>query len=83
MYMLESMVDGGLKKGQQWPSDVYREVAAAIVIDNPNVTNKSTLTEIVQLILKVPTDRIEIITYEKLVAEFGMTDVGIHAPSKD
>ena len=81
--MLESMVDGGLKKGQEWPSDVYREVAAAIVIDNPNVTNKSMLIEIVQSILNVPTDRIEIITYEKLVAEFDMADVGIHAPTEN
>ena len=82
MYLNDSMVNLGLKKGQEWPSDAYREVAAAIAIDNPNVITKDVLTEIVQAILKVPADQIETIGYQRLVAEFGMNDVGIHAPSE-
>ena len=71
MYIYEEMIDLGLKEGQTWPSDEHKHVAITIGLGNSNVTTKDKLIEIVQSVLKVPQERIKLVRYNELVAEFG------------
>lgn len=66
MYMLEDMIDMGLKRGQKWPTDTHRVVACNLALCNPLVRNRDTLTEIVQKVRKIPKSKIETVTMADL-----------------
>jgi len=70
MYYLNDMVDMGLEKDQEWPSTAHKKVAINIATGNSLVTTKEVLTEVVQAVLKVPKNRIMLITHVELVNEF-------------
>jgi hypothetical protein len=70
MYCLESMIDLGLKNGQTFPSEEHKDVAMTLGLCNPRVTDRTTLTEIVQAVCKVPAERIKTITLDEIIKEF-------------
>lgn len=78
MYAFPEMIDMGLHPNQTWPTPAHKVVAQAIAIANPNVKTRDTMIEIVQMILTIPEDKIQSMTYPQLV-EAGMPDVGMYA----
>lgn len=67
MYVIPSMIDMGLKEGQVWPeNEAYKIVASNLALQNPLVTNRDTLTNIVQCVLKIPENEIKTITLADL-----------------
>jgi hypothetical protein len=72
--MLDDMIDLGLKDGQKWPSKAHREVAAALAICNSSITDRGTLTDVVQKVCTVPKSRIKTVTRADL-AEYGLNFV--------
>jgi hypothetical protein len=66
MYLIEDMVDMGLKSGQDWPTPAHRLVAANIVIGNPMVRDRGTLNEIVQRVVRIPKKTIKSVTFADL-----------------
>jgi len=71
MYMLEDMIDMGLKPRQKWPTDAHRVVAMNLALNNPLVRTRDTLTEIVQKVRKIPKTKIETVTIPQL-AGYGL-----------
>lgn len=72
MYMLDEMIEMGLEEGQKWPSPAHREVACNLALCNPMVTNRSTLTDIVQKVRKIPKSKIKTVTMA------GLQEYGLH-----
>jgi len=72
MYIMEDMIDMGLKEDQEWPSEIYRNVAEYILLCNSNINTRDKLESGVQKILKIPCDRISKITFGEL-SEFGFS----------
>jgi len=72
MYMLESMIDMGLKAGQDWPTPAHRLVACNLALCNPEVRNRDALTAIVQKVRKIPKSKIKSITWADL-PKYGLT----------
>ena len=70
MYIFPEMINMGLNKGQDWPSPEHKQVASALGLENSYVTTRDTLTEIVQSVLRVPADRIKLVTADDLATEF-------------
>lgn len=66
MYMMEHMIDMGLKPRQQWPTDMHRVVAVNLAICNPMITTRDALIEIVQKVRQIPAAEIETITVPEL-----------------
>jgi hypothetical protein len=66
MYMFPEMINMGLKEGQEWPNEVYKEVAKCVLLCNPRVTTRDVLNEGVQKILSIPEDKIKTVTYAEL-----------------
>lgn len=75
MYILESMIDLGLKENQTFPSEDHKAVAMTLGLCNPHVKTRSTLTDIVQAVCKVPAERIKTITLDEIVNEFDCPNV--------
>jgi len=75
MYAFPEMIDMGLQEGQKWTSSAHKQVASSIGLCNSNVTTRDCLTDIVQSILKVPQERIKLITIRELYNEFGCPQV--------
>lgn len=71
MYMLDDMIDMGLKEGQKWPSKAHREVAAALAICNSAITTRDDLTNVVQKVCAIPKARIKKVTRADL-PEYGL-----------
>lgn len=71
MYIHPEMIEMGLRKGLAWPSDSHKKVAINLAIQNPNVTQLDIMTDIIDSVNKVPMNRIESITLEELLDEFG------------
>jgi hypothetical protein len=63
MYMIEDMIDLGLKEGQEWPNEAYRTVASHVGLCNQLVTNRDALTEVVQAVLAIPENEIESVSW--------------------
>lgn len=59
MYLLEDMIEMGLKRGQKWPTKAHRQVACNLVLGNPLVRTRDELTEIVQRVRKIPKAKIK------------------------
>lgn len=66
MYLIDDMVDMGLKDGQEWPSPEHRIVAANIVLGNPLVRDRGALNEVVQKVCDIPASDIKSVTYAQL-----------------
>jgi len=77
MYVFPTMINLGLEENQLFPTGAHKHVASRIALRNSNVTNRDTLTEIVQAVLRVPTDRIKEVTLRQLIDEFNCPDVGM------
>jgi hypothetical protein len=71
MYMLDDMIDMGLKDGQKWPSKAHREVAAALAICNSAITTRDALTNVVQKVCLIPKSKIKTVTRAGL-SEYGL-----------
>lgn len=74
MYLLDSMIELGLKKGQRWPTKAHRQVACNIALANPLVKSRDHLSDIVQKVISIPRSRIKTVTIGEL-REYG---IGIH-----
>ena len=74
MYIFPEMLSIARKK---FPTKAYKTVAENIALCNPNVHTADMMIAVVEAILKVPKNRIKTITYNELVDEFGMPDVGM------
>lgn len=68
MYIMESMIEMGLRDGQKWPTKAHRQVACNLALCNPVVTNRDTLTEIVQKVCKIPKAEIKTLKWADLPA---------------
>lgn len=66
MYLLDDMIEMGLKKGQKWPSPEHRLIACNVALCNPMVKDRGTLIEIVQKIRDIPQDKIKTVTFADL-----------------
>jgi hypothetical protein len=66
MYMLDDMIDMGLRDDQKWPSKAHRDVACNLALCNPIVTNRDTLTDIVQKVIAIPKADIKKVTMADL-----------------
>lgn len=66
MYMIPNMIDMGLKEGEEWPTQVHKEVAMSVLLCNPSINTKDKLTEGVSKILKIPNDVIKTVTINDL-----------------
>jgi hypothetical protein len=71
MYLIESMIDMGLKDGQKWPSPAHRRVACTLAIGNPMIRTRDELAEIVQKVCKIPKTQIRKVGYYDL-AKYGI-----------
>ncbi len=71
MYLLEEMIDLGLKPRQKWPTDAHRVVAVNLAIGNPLIRNRDALTGIVQKVREIPKSKIKTITMAGLT-EYGL-----------
>jgi hypothetical protein len=68
MYLMESMIDMGLKEGQEWPSDAHRVVASRLALGNRLVHTRDALNDVVQKVIAIPADKIETVTIADLPA---------------
>lgn len=66
MYMMESMIEMGLQKGEKWTSDDHRTVAVNACIGNPNINRMQILQDNIKIINQVPQDQIRQVTAEQL-----------------
>ncbi len=66
MYIFPDMIDLGLHKGQSFPTEDHRKVAQALALCNRNIHSRDRLTEVVQEIVAVPTDKIRTVTIDDL-----------------
>jgi hypothetical protein len=64
------MIYLGLKEGQVFPSEEHEDVAMTLGLCNSYVTDRTTLTEIVQAVCKVPAERIKTVTMDEMIKEF-------------
>ena len=64
------MIEMGLMDGQEWPTPDHKVVAQNLALCNPQITNKDRLIEIVQSVIKIPKERIRLVTYEDCRQEF-------------
>lgn len=58
MYIVPSFLEPDFI-GIEWQSPIHREVAAAILLCNPMITQKDILVEYCKVVNAVPQDRIE------------------------
>lgn len=72
MYMIESMIEMGLKKRQKWPSAAHRKVACTLALFNPTIRTRDNLIDIVQKVIKIPKAKI------KKVGWYDLPEYGIH-----
>jgi len=66
MYMLESMIEMGLKDGQKWPSKAHRAVALNLAICNPLIKTRDDLMSVVGKVCEIPKLEIKKVKYEDL-----------------
>jgi len=77
MYMIEGMIDMGLKEGQTWPTDAHRKVAQFMGLFNSRVTTRDALYEVVQAVIKVPADQIELVTAIDLATKYNVPYISL------
>lgn len=77
MYMIPSMIDMGLKEGEEWPTEAHKEVAMNILLCNPKINSRDKLTEGVSKILKIPNDIIKTVTIHDLPKYGFFLNVGV------
>ena len=71
MYLLDSMIDMGLKPRQKWPTAAHRAVAINLAIGNPMIRTRNALTEIVQKVRRIPVSKIKTVKVAEL-PKFGI-----------
>jgi hypothetical protein len=72
MYLIDSMIDLGLKDGQKWPSTAHRKVAQAVAIANSRVTTRDSLTVICQAVIAIPKAAIKSVSFAELTDVYGV-----------
>ena len=70
MYLIDAMLDKALPDGEKWPSETHREVAATVLLCNPQVRTMDGLECGVEAVLRIPEKRIKTVTLRELVHEF-------------
>lgn len=71
MYMMEAMIEMGLKEGQDFPSDAHRQVAMNLALGNPLITSRDALTDVVQKVCAIPETEIKTVKFNDL-ARYGL-----------
>jgi len=66
VYILDHMIDQGLKEGEEWTSDLHRQVAAKVLLCNPAVFDMGVLREGCKIINSIPKEEIEKVTAHQL-----------------
>lgn len=74
MYAFPEMIE---LTGREFPTPAHKQVAQRIAICNPNVFQADVLAAVVDAINAVPNKRIKGVTYDELVNDFNMPDVGV------
>ncbi len=64
MYLIDNFVDRALEG--EWASNVHRQVAITLCISNPSVFSMDALANNVQIINKIPEDRIKLVTIKDI-----------------
>ena len=70
MYIMPDMIDRGLRAGQEWPTFAHKVVAQNIALCNSRVTNRDSLTEVVQAVLAIPKNKIRRVTLMQAASEY-------------
>lgn len=70
MYIMPEMIELGLEEGQKWPNETYKIVAQSVGLCNPHIATRGKLMDVVQAILKIPQDKIKIVTLADLMSQF-------------
>lgn len=66
MYMIDSMIEMGLKPRQKWPTPAHREVACNLALCNPMIKTRDDLISVVQKVRKIPKSQIEKVSWTDL-----------------
>lgn len=74
MYMIDSMIEMGLREGETWISEAHQAVAVSTLICNPRINTRELLMRGAALINGIPNDRIQKVTFRDL-AELGCPGV--------
>lgn len=69
MYIFDDMINMGLKENQEWPSIYHEGVAKNLLLCNPMVTTRDTLTEGVQWVLSHSEEWAKTVTIEQIIAD--------------
>jgi hypothetical protein len=75
MYAFSEMLNLGLEEGKVFPSEDHRKVAERLCIGNPNVFTRDLMTEVVNVVIAIPQDRITTVTPKELIEEFDCPDI--------
>lgn len=75
MYMIDDMIDMGLPKNGSGKRDAHKLVAQKLCIANPQVDNIGDLQEVVEVVKKIPDDKIMEIKYVDIIIEELRLDV--------
>lgn len=67
MYCFEHMIDSGLPKGKEWPSDLHRKLAVNLLISNPQINTMDILQDSIKTIFKIPENEIPTLTFDGLL----------------
>jgi hypothetical protein len=78
MYILPEMIEMGLLKDQEFPTEAHRKVASNLGLCNPLVVQRDTLIEVVQSVLRVPIEEIESVTIDDMIYKYNCPHVVKH-----
>lgn len=70
MYILDKMIDLGLKEGEKFTSLIHKKVAQEACLCNPSIHTRYNLINAVRIINSIPVDRISTLTAQELIEEF-------------
>lgn len=66
MYVFENMIEIGMGKGKKWPSGAHKKVAINALLCNPRITSAEILKRNIEIINKIPKERIKKVTRAEL-----------------
>jgi hypothetical protein len=66
MYLIDDMIEMGLKDGQKWPTKAHRNVAINLALGNPLICTRDALTGVVQKVCAIPEKDIKTLRWTDL-----------------
>jgi hypothetical protein len=70
--MIDMMIDLGLENFEKWPSQDHKIVAQNVCLCNPRINSRNKLMEVCSVIIRIPNDKIRIITRNQIRYMKGM-----------